>query len=897
MQVDVLQAYSSAIHSLSHAPSHLAQAQSTFAAFLDPLSPLPLEQRKTKEVDDAYKVLLSEGAVEGVLDDYLDSLRNSFPLIRADIDAALAQFSAATTDQARFEVVLALLHCLGAWIQRWQAPVSAVWASASSLSLFRRTFLSHLFHALPPSFSPALQSLLKYLLALPAPSPSPSTSSSSSSNRSGAFANPSHHIAHNYPSLPLALPTLLTLLDRFDPLLFGLIYDEIERRINAPALPGGAGGCGGREAWGEGRLEGVVRWLNGGGDGGGGVGKEGPGAAEGVLGWVSTIYDAAGSSSSSSLTTTTSSLADGGSGGAGDPSGKGKGKERERDKDRDKDKERAARAEDAKKFLKPTFSRFEYHVHKVLGQLRTEELYDIVLAFPESRPALEDLKTALLKTTPTLSPLIRSLSAQLRARLLHPGSPTPYIIATYISLVRALRVVDPGGVLVSRVGGEVRAYLRSRKDTIHHIISSLLSPSSTLFSELVSTTSSSISSSHPSGASSGGAGAGSKSLLLVSEGRDEAENYADPKWVPEPVEAPEDFRKSRNADILQLLVSIYDTKDVFVKELQVLLAQRLLAIKDYNLEAEIQNLATLKLRFGDQALQGCDVMVKDLDDSRRLDEAVHGRIPDSPLHATIVSRLFWPSFQHAPLKLPGQMGRARSLYLRTFSRSINPSKKLRWLAQLGSVDMSLTMDDGRIVRVEGATVVQAAVGELLDQQSTWTAADLASSLKLADAASARNALYFWANLGVVRQLSRDEAAANAYDEDAVGDVWMVVEDAAAEARRVQGAGAGGAGLGEAGGEGAQQQQQQQQLVVEEEQQAVQSVEEQRVEQMRVFWQFVQGMLTNLGALPLSRIHSTLNMLAPGYKGRTVDELTALLEAVKAEGLVTRTAKGDWKIVK
>lgn len=56
-------------------------------------------------------------------------------------------------------------------------------------------------------------------------------------------------------------------------------------------------------------------------------------------------------------------------------------------------------------------------------------------------------------------------------------------------------------------------------------------------------------------------------------------------------------------------------------------------------------------------------------------------------------------------------------------------------------------------------------------------------------------------------------------------------------------------------------------------------------------------LTNLGALPLSRIHSTLNMLAPGYKGKTTDELTALLEAVAAEGLVTCTASGGWKIVK
>lgn len=49
-----------------------------------------------------------------------------------------------------------------------------------------------------------------------------------------------------------------------------------------------------------------------------------------------------------------------------------------------------------------------------------------------------------------------------------------------------------------------------------------------------------------------------------------------------------DFRKSNGSDIIQLLVSIYDTKDVFVKELQILLAQRLLAVKNYDLDREVR---------------------------------------------------------------------------------------------------------------------------------------------------------------------------------------------------------------------------------------------------------------------------------------------------------------------
>jgi len=65
------------------------------------------------------------------------------------------------------------------------------------------------------------------------------------------------------------------------------------------------------------------------------------------------------------------------------------------------------------------------------------------------------------------------------------------------------------------------------------------------------------------------------------------ENYSDPEWNPEPIDAGPDFRASKSSDIISTIVSIYDTKDLFIKELQVLLAQRLLAIKDGNIDREV----------------------------------------------------------------------------------------------------------------------------------------------------------------------------------------------------------------------------------------------------------------------------------------------------------------------
>ncbi len=51
---------------------------------------------------------------------------------------------------------------------------------------------------------------------------------------------------------------------------------------------------------------------------------------------------------------------------------------------------------------------------------------------------------------------------------------------------------------------------------------------------------------------------------------------------------PTDFRTNKPSDVISTLVSIYDSKELFVKELQVLLAQRLLAITDGNYDSEVR---------------------------------------------------------------------------------------------------------------------------------------------------------------------------------------------------------------------------------------------------------------------------------------------------------------------
>ena len=48
-----------------------------------------------------------------------------------------------------------------------------------------------------------------------------------------------------------------------------------------------------------------------------------------------------------------------------------------------------------------------------------------------------------------------------------------------------------------------------------------------------------------------------------------------------------EFRANKTSDVISTLVSIYDSKDLFVKEIQALLAGRLLSITDGKFDREV----------------------------------------------------------------------------------------------------------------------------------------------------------------------------------------------------------------------------------------------------------------------------------------------------------------------
>ncbi|KAG8718844.1 hypothetical protein FRC08_004268 [Ceratobasidium sp. 394] len=482
--------------------------------------------------------------------------------------------------------------------------------------------------------------------------------------------------------------------------------------------------------------------------------------------------------------------------------------------------------------LAPTAGKFDYHICKVLCEIRTAEIFDIIVDYPESKVALLDLKECMERADGR-NTLVQTLRRLNKKRLLHPGADTKDILTQYVSTIRCLRILDPPGVLLFKVADPIRRYLRERPDTIRCIVGSLVGDSSDLLEE-------------------------NEQVLPIQALNEPYEDYTDPAWEPDPNDAEPDFRTSKPGDIVSTLVSIYDSRDLFVKELQSMLAQRLLAVKDHNYDNETRNVEILKLRFGETALQLCDVMLKDVADSRRIDKHMANRI-NVPLHPAIISHLFWPNLQITSLKMPGQFQKMQESFEHEFEEH-KAGKKLRWINNLGTVSLDVELED-RTVSVD-ATPLEAAVIELFSEKETWSLSDLASKLGLLEAALVRPATESWAARGVLKSLGNSEYRLLERAEDDAGSVRRPVLNLETATEVPTGSS--------------------------EEELALQAA------QMEVFWNFTKGILTNLGALPTDRIQAMLS-LAPGYN-KTAEQLAGFLDSARRRGLVDYN-DGLWKLVK
>lgn len=502
------------------------------------------------------------------------------------------------------------------------------------------------------------------------------------------------------------------------------------------------------------------------------------------------------------------------------------------------------------KSLQTAIAKFRQQLYSYMyltyTKMRIDVLFNIIIEYPDSQPAVDDIKMCLDKTD-LRATLCSSLQQALETRLLHPGVNTPDILTAYISTIRTLRYLDPSGVILETVTKPVRHYLRYREDTVRSVVSSLTDEGigNELAEELAKFS--------------------AESVNIENE-----DDIAWDEWCPDPVDADPKVNANdrKGSDIISLLVNVYGSKELFVNEYRTLLADRLLAQNNINTEKEIKYLELLKIRFGETQLHFCEVMLKDISDSKRINSLIDQDIKYAQMgksflcNAMILSAQFWPPFKDESLELPDQVKEHMEAYRRTYA-SLKGNRTLCWKPHLGIVNIIIEFNDKKLdltVSPFNATLILH-----FQDKPEWSLDQLQQVMKV-PVTVLRRKITYWLSMGLLMEKSPDYfVLMEGNNDDKTGAVANQVQDMVCE---------------------------------EEAESAMASAHDQREGELQVFWSYIVGMLTNLESLSLDRIHLMLKMFASQAPGAecTQEELRQFLETkVRVHELVYQA--GMYKLPK
>jgi anaphase-promoting complex subunit 2 len=517
-----------------------------------------------------------------------------------------------------------------------------------------------------------------------------------------------------------------------------------------------------------------------------------------------------------------------------------------------------------------------------VASARCASLMNIVREYPESMGALDDLRTCV-EITGEFERVVAALNAQYVMRLLHPGAYTNDIIVQFVSTIKALRYVEPAGVMLEQVLEPIRAYLRGRDDTVRCMLQAFTDESSDLYEEFMH----------------GDASATIVALCdddLVSGEVNDERRAAYRAWQPDPIHAhASTSRVSRLVDTISLLVGVFGAPARFVKEYRNVLGERLLSLASFNVDNELTQAEMFKLRFGDASMQECGIMLKDIGDSKRVNAHVASEIDVSPLTIVLCSYLSWPTLKESKLILPPWLTQRIDAFAARF-RLHKAQRDMFVAPQHGAVELELDVgaDEplavtcsplqatvalcfAKTVQIESAAVVQSATDDELDAVQRGLSPDAIAQRVGASVEEVRGALQFWASKRVLKFSATDalwqlvqggdadgraatqedggavngRAGGNDDDDDDDGDDDDDDDDDEGDEL------AGDDGAGDGGGES---------------------------DVMAEAQPFILAMLTNLGALPAMRINMMLSNFVGGYSA-SVDELTRYLSQLVTEGVL------------
>ncbi|CCC06230.1 hypothetical protein SMACR_00447 [Sordaria macrospora] len=647
-----------------------------------------------------------------------------------------------------------------------------------------------------------------------------------------------------------------------------------------------------------------------------------------------------------------------------------------------------------------------------LSTLRIAELFDIVLAWPDSRGALDDLRATITTSARRLQ-LTSHFTQALKTRLLHPGCSTLEILQTYIDIIHTFHALDHSKVLLGHVEPSLKLYLWQRDDAVRIVVTGLLAspeevraarkvreiskhqaeqkkagkrpeagarrgaskrpvvtptttgrssrtPNTTRQRDDLQEPSIKTPGATPIKSKASGTGKLVELALLLNDPtktrhtlvEDEELDWNDMNWVPDPVDAGANYKRPKSEDVIGTLISALGSEDVFIKEFITIIAERLLGLSDpARFDQELRVLDLLKRRFGEAALQNCDVMIKDIVDSQRLDVAIHRAwdeqrtltavtpatmsghflrsadkrkkamlqrqqqqqqqqqlLEPTQYHARILSRLFWPALDREHFLLPDPIVEEQKRYEQGYEH-VKSNRKLTWLNQLGTVRVELELRD-RTVTVDCTTPQATVIYAFNDSEDSGddnntrietdnkppaarrTVDELYTTLQM-DEDLIASCLEYWVSKNVLRRLRSPAAAAQGSHTYVVIESLSdpIVDDLPTKIDDddpFSNPDSATATIPQDSG----------QAVEADTEKPTTTINPKEQERNTMYWQYIKGMLTNASAsMPLAQMAMMMKMLIADGFPWTNEQLGEFLAEKIAEGEMEVVSGGKYRLVK
>lgn len=292
-------------------------------------------------------------------------------------------------------------------------------------------------------------------------------------------------------------------------------------------------------------------------------------------------------------------------------------------------------------------------------------------------------------------------------------------------------------------------------------------------------------------------------------------------------------------------------------------------------------------------MRNCEIMIKDIDDSKRIVTNIHQTIKakqavsflpslgtgpsNPPVDAAIVSGVFWPALQKEPFKHHPRIQAELDQFSAEYGSLKNP-RRLIWINQLGTVRLDLdvveTNHDGT-TRVETKEFTVAPMLATLishfEDRDEWTSEDLSNEMGVPEHILQKKMAY-WVNNRVIKLLpgepNRYAVATHEHmlqdDNDPGSAVASMNDDDGTEGQAV-------------------------------------SAFAQEEEEMEIYESYIIGMLINMGQLPLDRIHNLLKTYVSGGSdvkyNKTPQQLGRFLQQLCKREKLERDPDGTYKLFK